>query len=58
MADLARNTQATLTNALSKLEETLYNTNTRHCKKLEPVYKMFEKRVLESLVNIVLKNIW
>ncbi|KAM3182244.1 hypothetical protein ACTXT7_012779 [Hymenolepis weldensis] len=51
MADLARNTQSTLTNALSKLEETLYSTNTRHCKKLEPVYKMFERR-------IVLKNIW
>ncbi|VDO04672.1 unnamed protein product [Rodentolepis nana] len=58
MVNLTRNTQGSLINALGKLEETLYNTNTRRCKKLEPVYKMCEKRVMESVVNMVLKNIW
>lgn len=52
MMNLARSTQNTLTNALGKLEETLYHTNIRRCKKLEPVYKMFERRVLEALINV------
>ncbi len=54
MDDLATTVQNMLGNALSKLEESLYDTNTNRCQLMEPVYTMFERRVLESLINVSL----
>lgn len=52
MEDLATSTQNALTNALGKLEEVLYDTNTHRCKGMTPVYMLFERKVLEALVNV------
>lgn len=52
MANMANITQSTLTNALCKLEEALYDTSTRHCKQMAPVYSMFEQKILETLVAV------
>lgn len=54
MDDLATAVQNMLGNALSKLEEALYDTNTNRCKLMEPVYTMFEQRILEALINVSL----
>ncbi|KAL5967709.1 Dynein heavy chain 10 axonemal [Taenia solium] len=58
MEELATATQNSLTNALGKLEEALFDTSTHRCEQMESVYLMFEQGVLEALVNMVLMNTW
>ncbi|CDS38073.1 dynein heavy chain [Echinococcus multilocularis] len=58
MEELATATQNALANALSKLEEALFNTSTHRCEQMASVYLMFEQGLLEALVNMVLGNVW
>ncbi|VDM32164.1 unnamed protein product [Hydatigera taeniaeformis] len=58
MEELATSTQNTLANALGKLEEALFDTSTHRCEQMASVYQMFEQRLLEALVNMVLRNVW
>lgn len=57
MEELATATQNTLANALSKLEEAIFDTNTNRCRQMEPLYNLFEQRILDELVNVGFKSL-